>query len=140
MRARLIAAGINASVVDTVGEMTTQRVAAITLPTERLNRGTAVLRTRIQLLVKHLTAWVIELDDGLPLPGILGTSTKLTRLLHQPSEVQSMRVRVQYAFRSIPQRFLSVRGIGDIVDVLVSIFEVDARGFWRKAVESTQQL
>src|SRR6266571_652305 len=140
MRTRHIAAGINASIIDTVGEMAAQKIAVQSSPTARVGDSMTALRTRIQLLVKHLAAGLVECHDGLPRLGILRPLTKLTRFLHDPGEVQSMCVSVQYASGSIPKRFLSISGIGNVVHVPVSILEIDSRGIRRQTIESPQLL
>src|SRR6266566_3381913 len=120
--------------------MTAQEVAVSGSSAPGVSYRGAVLRARIQQLVKHLATRVVELDDGLPLLRVLRESTQLTRVPHDPREVQGVSVRVQDASRPIPEHSFPIGGVPDVIDPLVSILEIHARSIRSNTVESPQVL
>ena len=87
MRAGAAAPGIDTWKSDAVSDMTAQESAVGNAPTAGLSYSVAVSRAWIQQFVQHLAAWVVEIDNRLPLLGILGAATQLACLLHDPGEV-----------------------------------------------------
>src|SRR6266576_2968251 len=115
------ASGIDTWITKAVGDVTTYRVALRNLLTARCGQSVAVLRAGIQQLVEHPATRVIELEDRSPLGGFLQTSTELTRLTHDPGKLQSVCVRVQDSRGSVTKHLFSIRRVGNVVCVLVTV-------------------